>query len=204
MKRIKFFCDPVFGVKEYLNRMAEQGYRLIQVHGFLYDFQRTDKRRFYETQFVGGSSHRDINGYVDMLRQSGKKIFRAPLNQGNIALGKLRLRPFAGGSGKISNTFMDYNKEILIVESDREEPLLTDHRDVAEHYRVVRNAYLQGLLVELVLLAVSVWQLSGGRAAPPAFLGALLAAALLWTGYLTCRNHRNHKKYLRLSSIGER
>lgn len=76
--------------------------------------------------------------------KNGSRVYRAPLNQGNSAFGKFRLRLYAHGDGKIANSFQRYNKEILVVENDGKEPqkLLTNKSDLAEQYKYIRGAYL--------------------------------------------------------------
>lgn len=75
--------------------MSDQGYRLVEVNNFIYEFEESKIKHYYETQFIGNNSFRDNNKYIEMLKDAGKNIFRAPINQGNITLGKLRFRPLA-------------------------------------------------------------------------------------------------------------
>ena len=161
MKKIRFFLDPISELEVWLNRMAKKGYRLKTINNFIYDFEKTDKDYSYSTQFIGTNSSKENNGYIQMLKENGARVYRAPLNQGNIAFGKFRFRPYAHGDGKIANSFQGYNKEILVVENGGKEPqkLLTDNSDLAEHYKNIKNAYLQGFLMILALFAFSIYKL---------------------------------------------
>lgn len=161
MKKIRFFLDPINDLEIWLNKMSKKGYRLKSINNFIYDFEKTDKDFAYSSQFIGANSSKENNDYIQMLKENGTRVYRAPLNQGNIAFGKLRLRPYAHGDCKIANSFQGYNKEILVVENGGKEPqkLLTDKSDLAEHYKNIRNAYLQGFLMILALLAFSIYKL---------------------------------------------
>lgn len=69
----------------------------------------------YSVQFIGYDSNKKNKEYIDMLEDSGFKTFRAPLNQLNFSIGKVRLRPLASSGAKVATTFDNFNKEILIV-----------------------------------------------------------------------------------------
>ena len=161
MQTIKFFLDPISDLETWLNGTAKKGYRLKASNNFVYNFEKTDKNYSYSTQFIGANSSRENDSYIQMLKENGTRVYRAPLNQGNIAFGKFRFRPYAHGDGKIANSFQGYNKEILVVENGGKEPqkLLTDKSDLAEQYKNIRNAYLQGFLMILALFAFSIYKL---------------------------------------------
>ncbi|MFK8197722.1 DUF2812 domain-containing protein [Aerococcaceae bacterium zg-1292] len=80
-------------MKVWLNNMSNQGYRLIGVNLFMYEFVKSDKQYFYGTQFIGNNSYQENLDYLRLLHESDKKVFRAPINLGNLAIGKFRLRP---------------------------------------------------------------------------------------------------------------
>ena len=161
MKKIRFFLDPINDLEAWLNKMSKKGYRLKSINNFIYDFEKTDKDFAYSAQFIGANSSKENNDYIQMLKENGTRVYRAPLNQGNIAFGKFRFRPYAHGDGKIANSFQGYNKETLVVENGGKEPqkLLTDKSDLAEQYKNIRNAYLQGFLMILTLFAFSIYKL---------------------------------------------
>lgn len=165
MKKIRFFLDPISDLEVWLNKMAKNGYRLKTINNFIYDFEKTDKDYVYSTQFIGANSSKENNDYIRMLKENGTRVYKAPLNQGSIAFGKFRLRPYAHGDGKIANSFQGYNKEILVVENNGKEPqkLLTNKSDLAEQYKNIRNAYLQGFVMFFVLFAFSVYKLYEGN-----------------------------------------
>lgn len=203
MKKIRFFLDPISGIKPWLNKMSDQGYRLVEVNNFIYEFEESKIKHYYETQFIGNNSFRDNNKYIEMLKDAGKNIFRAPINQGNITLGKLRFRPLAEGDGKFANTFMDYNKEILIVESTTKEELLTDYVSLASQYKKNRNGYLQGLIILVILLLFAIKKLMDNAGSKEIIAFTIVSLVFIWILSITVKNHRNYKKYDNLSKIQE-
>lgn len=204
MKKIKIFLDPINDLELWLNRMAKKGYRLKSVNNFLYDFETSDKDYVYSIQFIGASSSKEINGYIQMLKENGTKVYRAPLNQGNIAFGKFRLRPYAQGDGKIANTFQTYNKEILVVEHEGKKPqkLLTNKSDLAKYYKNIRNAYLQGFIGVLVLFLYSLYKLYESNFEFYKFIqSGVLVFVTIFILNIMYKAHKNYEKYKQDSEL---
>ena len=130
-----------------------------------------------------------------MIDEGGYKTFRAPINQGNVALGKVRIRILANRHGKVATTFGNYGREILIVESEEpvEEVLLTDAADIAEEYRNIRNTYIQGFIIMLILVGITVynWFMEG----PATSNKIVLILTVVLTLYFLSRLIKFQKNY---------
>ncbi|EHR31953.1 DUF2812 domain-containing protein [Helcococcus kunzii] len=197
MIKIKFFIDPVSQLEPWLNKISNEGYRLVSVKRFIYKFEKTNKKYSYTTQFVGTKPWNEIKDYVRMLEENGSNTFFAPLNQGNVSFGKVRLRPFAESSAKIATGFTNFNREILIAENvGQNQPLLTDPFDIANEYKHLRNTYLNGLILLLCMLVFSIYMLvhNGGNILGYSLLG-ILSAVTVWVLFLTSRAHLNYRRY---------
>lgn len=143
MWKTKLFADPIGQLKPRLNKMAESGYRLVDVKNFLYKFEKSEEKYYYDTQFIGANPYKVNKDYREFIESSNFNTFTTPLNQGQLSLGKIRLRMFAKGSGKVATRPGNFGKEILILESkaDKKEKLLTNNVDIANEYKETRNAY---------------------------------------------------------------
>lgn len=204
MKKIRFFLDPISELEVWLNKMGKKGYRLKTINNFIYDFEKTDKDYSYSTQFIGTNSSKENNGYKQMLKENGARVYRAPLNQGNIAFGKFRLRLYAHGDGKIANSFQGYNKEILVVENDGKEPqkLLTNKSDLAEQYKDIRNAYLQGFIMLFTLFALCVYKLYDSNfEVSKIVLSGLIGLVTLIIAMILFKAQKNYNKYKKESDL---
>ncbi|RRC92760.1 DUF2812 domain-containing protein [Erysipelotrichaceae bacterium OH741_COT-311] len=204
MKKIKIFLDPINDLEVWLNRMAKKGYRLKSVNNFLYDFETSDKDYVYSIQFIGASSSKEINGYIQMLKENGTRVYRSPLNQGNITFGKFRLRPYAQGNGKIANTFQTYNKEILVVEHEGKKPqkLLTNKSDLAKYYKNIRNAYLQGFIGVLALFLYSLYKLYESNFEFYKLIqSGVLVFVTIFILNIMYKAHKNYEKYKQDSEL---
>lgn len=206
MKKIKFFLDPISQISPWLNKIAEKGYRLKSVRNFIYEFENSDEPYRYSSQFIGANPSRENREYISMINESGAKTFRVPINQGNITFGKLRFRPYARGSSKLSTQFNGYNKEILIVENqgDTPKPILTSMADLAKNYKDIKNAYLQAFLLMLALCIYSYYQAFIKDFSAQKIIYSIIATVvcvLIFTFLYTA--HRNYKKYSKESEIRE-
>ena len=139
-----------------------------------------------------------------MLKENGARVYRAPLNQGNIAFGKFRLRLYAHGDGKIANSFQGYNKEILVVENDGKEShkLLTNKSELAEQYKDIRNAYLQGFIMLFTLFALCVYKLYDSNfEVSKIVLSGLIGLVTLIIAMILFKAQKNYNKYKKESDL---
>lgn len=98
---------------------------------------------------------------------------------------------------------MDYNKEILIVESTTKEELLTDYVSLASQYKKNRNGYLQGLIILVILLLFAIKKLMDNAGSKEIIAFTIVSLVFIWILSITVKNHRNYKKYDNLSKIQE-
>lgn len=206
MKKIKFFIDPIEDLEIWLNHMARKGYRLKAIHNFLYDFEKADRDYSYSTQFIGANSPRENKEYIQMLKEDGSRVYRAPLNQGNLFLARLKFRPYAHGSGKIANSFQDYNREILVVENlgKESQKLFTNLSDLAEQYKNIRNAYLQACIGLMIIFVYLVYKLYRSNfAMRQLILCGLAGIVMLVYTIVLYKVQRNYGKYKQESHIAD-
>lgn len=198
MKKIKFFMDPMENLEPWLNSMAKKGYRLTSLTNFIYTFEESAQHYRYSVQFIGANSPGENQQYLEMLKEDGRKIFRAPLNQGNLAFGRIRFRPYVKGSGKFANTWTDMNREILIVEHQGEKVqlLLTDKGDLAQEYKNIRNAYLQGSIILLLLFVYALYQMYARHFEQKTiFVVVAVALCFIIIFQIVLQTHHNYRKY---------
>ncbi|MDO5716614.1 MAG: DUF2812 domain-containing protein [Tissierellia bacterium] len=206
MLRIRLFANPIEKVEPYLNRMAAKGYRLQSIWSCFYMFEKTEKTYRYMTQYVGTIANNTWKEYIAFLKEGGYRIFHAPLNQGNIVFGKIKVRPFAHGSGTIATTPGRYNKEILVVEYEGDKPrsLLTNKEDLSRQYASIRNTYLYGTVLMMVLLGLWIRKMVSDTPSPWNYLlGLPLLVVTLFFGWMAIQSWRSEKKYKEMALLEE-
>lgn len=116
MRKYQFFSANIELQQKWLNAMAQDGWRLTEVKRTSYYFEKAVPSEFqYEVVFVADKSNREYKDYVTFLEDKGYRVFPKNINL-NYSVGKVRIRPWAKGSGILSTSPGRYNKELLIVE----------------------------------------------------------------------------------------
>lgn len=208
MKKIKIFFDPIEQIPVWLNKQAQKGYRLQYVKGPLYSFEKSSTKVQYSVQFIGYDSNEKNKEYIDMLEDSGFRTFRAPLNQMNFSVGRIRLRPLADSGAKVATSFGNFNKEILIAEStgDRPSELLTTNRGKAMAYKKLRSAYLHGLIAVILLALLGVYKFAENNYTidyPVLIFSGVILVFLIYIVPLVLIAHIKYKRFSNKSDLHE-
>lgn len=153
-KCYRFFGGFLSAQENWLNKMAEKGYRLVRTGKLLYEFEQCESGQVrYCVEFIGQKSKDGAAEYHDFLEDMGYKVFYKNINL-NYSVGKVRLRPWAEKGGRIATNATTYNRELLIVEKENDGKsfeLHTTYEDRERYCRTLRNPYL----CLFVLLAAS-------------------------------------------------
>lgn len=147
MKKFKLFLNPVESREKWLNKMANRGFKLNSVSGMgtVYEFVETDRKYEYKVQYIGYMSNSKRLEYETFLGDANYKFWNVQINLGQVSIGRVKLRPYASGSGKLATSPGMINKEILIVEklvSDGEFKLFTDVESSIVDLKMRRRSYI--------------------------------------------------------------
>lgn len=122
---LSFFGGLLTVQKNWLNKMAEKGYRLIRTGKLLYEFEKCKPGQVqYCVEFIGQKSKANAEDYHDFLEEMGYSVFYKNINL-NYSVGKVRWRPWAEIGGRVATNTTTFNRELLIVEKEMMENLLT-------------------------------------------------------------------------------
>lgn len=159
MKRCyRFFSGFLNSQEKWLNKMANEGYRLVNTGKMTYDFIECDKGEYeYVIEFVAHRSYKNAKEYKNFLEELGYTVFYKNINL-NYSIGKVRWRPYGRGMGQISTNPGSFNKELLIVEKKKDGTPFVLHStnlDKADYHKPLRNAWIT---LMLMLFAFTGWQ----------------------------------------------
>lgn len=120
MKKYRFYAGFLNAQERWLNKMADQGFRLVRTEKLLYEFEacRPGQVR-YRLEFIGRKSMQSASRYRSFLEDMGYRTFIKNINL-NYSVGKVRLRPWAEKGGRIATNSTTHNRELLIVEKDND------------------------------------------------------------------------------------
>ena len=164
-KCYRYFGGLLQKQEKWLNKMAEQGYRLISADKMLYEFEECNPGHVeYRVEYVGSKAKNDSQEYFQFLEDMGYKVFFKNINL-NYSVGKARYRPWAEKGGRIATDNTTFNKELLIVEREKNDKpfeLHTSFEDKIQYYESLQKPYviffflflLIGVLTKVLLLSL--------------------------------------------------
>lgn len=154
----RYFFDFVDGQEKWLNRMAKCGFRLKKCGKISYIFDICQPNEYeYAVEFVAHKDYSRAKDYRRYLESMGFRTFTKNINL-NYSYGKVKLRLYASGLGRIATSPGGFNKELLILEKKRDGKsfeLHTDLSDKLDIYRRVKGAYTWAMLIILLLEAMT-------------------------------------------------
>jgi len=141
----RFFGALLTAQSNWLNKMSENGYRLIRAGKLLYEFEPCTPGQYqYQVEFVADKSKDHAEDYVHFLEDIGYRVLYKNINL-NYSVGIIRWRPWAERGGMISTGKTTFNRELLIVEKINDgKPfeLHTTYEDRARYCRRLQKPWL--------------------------------------------------------------
>lgn len=158
MKVIRYFGGFLKAQVDWLNRMADRGFRLVRAGRLMYEFEPCEPSRYeYRVEFVADKPPRQAEDYRRFIEDMGYRTFTKNINL-NYSFGKARWRPWAKGTAQVAVSPGNYNKEIIIVERERDgKPFElyteSDANAIASYYASMRNqSALNGILLGIIFV----------------------------------------------------
>lgn len=153
-KCYRYYGGLLVSQANWLNKMAEKGYRLIRTGKMLYEFEECTPGQYrYCVEFIGQKSKESATDYAHFLEDVGYRVFFKNINL-NWNVGKVAVRPWAEQGGRLATNSTTFNRELLIVEKETDgKPfeLHTTYEDKANYCKQMRRPWLYLFLVSVVL-----------------------------------------------------
>lgn len=166
-KCYRYYGGLLVSQGNWLNKMAENGYRLIRTGKMLYEFEECTPGQYqYCVEFIGQKSKESAADYARFLEDFGYRVFFKNINL-NWNIGKVTVRPWAEQSGRLSTSNTTFNRELLIVEKEADgKPfeLHTSYEDKANYCKQMRRPWLYLFLMSVILgilMRTWVWGIFG-------------------------------------------
>lgn len=160
-KVLRFYSMFLDKQEAFLNKMADEGWKLIKTTKLSYEFTPCEPKEYeYSVIFIGEKSYKKNLDLQSFFKDMGYEVFTKNANL-NYSIGKIRWRPYGEKSGQLTTSPGSFNKEILIIEKKRDDKpfkIFSTNEDMAEYYGVIRNVYINLLILAAFLIALSLWQ----------------------------------------------
>lgn len=170
----KFYWLFFTSQEQWLNRMSDEGWRLVGTTISGYEFEECEKGKYrYKVAYIANRSKESAEEYIRALEACGYRVFFKNANL-NYSAGKVEYRPWAEAGGRVATEKTTLHKELLIVEKENdgtEFELCATFEQRYDSYHRMRLWGILGLLLVLVLAVAGksiVW-------------GILAVLPLVWT-----------------------
>ncbi len=120
-KRVfRFFWLFMTSQEQWLNKMADDGYRLIGTTTAHYEFEECEKGKYqYCVAYVANYSAESVDEYIKSLETCGYRVLFKNLNM-DYSAGKVEYRPWAEEGGRVATENTTLHKELLIIEKEND------------------------------------------------------------------------------------
>jgi len=156
-KCYRFFGGLLLSQERWLNKMARQGWRLVNTGRLLYEFAPCQPEQYqYCVEFVGHKSHTGAVDYAAFLESCGYRVFFKNINL-NWSTGKVTVRPWAEKGGRLATSSTTINRELLLVEKENDGKPFSLHTTIGDkqtYLKALRQPWLFLCALSLVMAFV--------------------------------------------------
>lgn len=153
-KCCRFFGGFIASQAKWLNKMSENGFRLIGTGKLTYEFEECEPNQYkYCVEFIGHKSKAGAEDYARFLEDCGYRVFFKNINL-NWNFGKTEVRPWAEKGGRLASNSTTFNRELLIVEKKNDgKPfeLHTSFEDKIVYLNQLRRPWIYMFIVSFSL-----------------------------------------------------
>ncbi len=153
----KFFWLFFTSQEQWLNKMSDEGWRLVGTTISEYEFEECEKGKYrYKVAYIAQRSKESAEEYVKALEACGYRVFFKNANL-DYSTGKAEYRPWAEEGGRVATEKTTLHKELLVIEKENdgsEFELCVTFEQRYESYNRLRLWGIIGLILALVLAIV--------------------------------------------------
>ncbi len=156
IRKFKFFFSPVIGLTKWLNKMSDEGYRLMKVGNIFFYFDECEKGKYrYAVDYVANKSYSDLKDYESFLQESNIRCIEKQGSIGKVSFGNIRWRPFADKGAKIATSNGMIKREFLILEKENDGnpfEIYTTIEDKINALKIMRRPTITMIIFAAVML----------------------------------------------------
>ena len=174
-KRVnKFFWLFLTSQEQWLNKMSDEGWRLVGTTVSGYEFEECEKGKYrYKAVYIANCSKESAEEYVRALEACGYRVWFKNANL-NYSAGKAEYRPCAEEGGRIATEQTTLHKELLIIEKENDGTAFSLCATFEQRYEAYSRLRLWGIIGLIVMLVLAI-------AGKSIMWGILAVLPLVWT-----------------------
>lgn len=170
----KFFWLFFTSQEQWLNKMSDEGWRLVGTTVSGYEFEECEKGKYrYKAVYIANCSKESAEEYVRALEACGYRVWFKNANL-NYSTGKVEYRPWAEEGGRIATEKTTLHKELLIIEKENDGTAFSLCATFEQRYESYSRLRLWGIIGLIVMLVLAI-------AGKSIMCGILAVLPLVWT-----------------------
>ena len=158
VKKARYFAGFIDAQRNWLNKMASKGYRLVNCGRLIYEFETCEPSEYiYQIEYIGDKSKPEGKDYAAFLEDMGYKVFFKNVNL-DFDIGNILWRKLADKGSKFADYQTVMERALLIVEKKDDGipfELHTTNTDKANYYGKFLIPYFLLFLLFTVVGALS-------------------------------------------------
>lgn len=155
MKKYKKFLDPIYSLEKWLNKVGEENYKLNNLRGSYFYFDKTESKYEYKVYYFKGPE-KDVKSFLTYARKKDIEIFQYPISASQISLFSFMAATFDSNSQDISYKASLFATHIYVLMKPKVgesiEEILGEDDNLYYYKRQMENKLILALILMIPLL----------------------------------------------------
>lgn len=199
MKKYKKFLDPIYSLEKWLNKVGEENYKLNNLRGSYFYFDKTESKYEYKVYYFKGPE-KDVKSFLTYARKKDIEIFQYPISASQISLFSFMAATFDSNSQDISYKASLFATHIYVLMKPKVgesiEEILGEDDNLYYYKRQMENKLILALILMIPLLLTYFRVFGGTFEQNKLFVQVLMAVEVLILIFILFLNF-NKNRFLR-------
>lgn len=199
MKKYKKFLDPIYSLEKWLNKVGEENYKLNNLRGSYFYFDKTESKYEYKVYYFKGPE-KDVKSFLTYARKKDIEIFQYPISASQISLFSFMAATFDSNSQDISYKASLFATHIYVLMKPKVgesiEEILGEDDNFYYYKRQMENKLILALILMIPLLLTYFRVFGGTFEQNKLFVQVLMAVEVLILIFILFLNF-NKNRFLR-------
>lgn len=196
MKKYKKFLDPIYSLEKWLNKVGEENYKLNNLRGSYFYFDKTESKYEYKVYYFKGPE-KDIKSFLTYARKKDIEIFQYPISASQISLFSFMAATFDSNSQDISYKASLFATHIYVLMKPKVgesiEEILGEDDNFYYYKRQMENKLILALILMIPLLLTYFRVFGGTFEQNKLFVQVLMAVEVLILIFILFLNFKKNR-----------
>lgn len=196
MKKYKKFLDPIYSLEKWLNKVGEENYKLNNLRGSYFYFDKTESKYEYKVYYFKGPE-KDVKSFLTYARKKDIEIFQYPISASQISLFSFMAATFDSNSQDISYKASLFATHIYVLMKPKVgesiEEILGEDDNFYYYKRQMENKLILALILLIPLLLTYFRVFGGTFEQNKLFVQVLMAVEVLILIFILFLNFKKNR-----------